>query len=149
MSIAAIASLEPLYLAAVEARKSYVAEYAAAEARSMGALFRDMIVLHSANAHELKRQIDTCRHGIPHPEDPALDATTQYPVVTEGPSDALSAVSPFGVMGDCSVAGVVQQEQQHVKKYDDALRLYGLPNDVMAVLRTQRDRLALRTSMMN
>jgi hypothetical protein len=128
--------IKSLYFAAINACADYTDGLPAAECRSLSPLFRDMIVIHTGNAIELKQFARNAACLC----DGKLSSG-------EHCDRSFDIAALFGGLDDRVVPGLIAREQDNIRNYDQILNQYNLSSGLRELLQTQRDRLSKRMAL--
>lgn len=130
--------LKTLHTSAIDARNGYQEALKEAEGRGMTPLFRDMIALHQSNAAELSRELS----GI---SDIADDDGSFMSTVHKTIMDVRGF---FGGLDESVLPGLIDGEKRNMAKYDDALGDKDAPASILNLLKSQRERIAQKITVM-
>ena len=136
--------LKSLHTSAIDARNGYrealkdAAGIREAEGKGMMPLFRDMMNLHDANATELGRELVKVNEL---PDEEGSFMTVIHKTI-------MDVRSLFEGLDESVLPGLIDGEKRNVSKYEDALKQAGVPPNVAALLKRQRQGLVQKISWM-
>ncbi len=123
--------LMSLHTRAIDARRGYEEAVTQAEGKGLTPLFRQMIATHSENAGELEALLKA------RGEQPDAEGSFMGSVHTA----IMDIRGLFGGLGESVLPGLIDGEQRNVARYDEVLRLPGVPAGLREALDAQRRRI--------
>ena len=130
--------LKSLHTSEIDARNGYEEALEDAEGRGLTPLFRDMVVLHDGNAHEIERVLTDAG------EKPSSDGSFMSVIHRT----IMNVRSLFDALGDGVLPGLIDGEKRNVEKYDKALSTAAFPGPIGQLLTAQRNRIQERIALM-
>jgi uncharacterized protein (TIGR02284 family) len=139
VTTANVDDLRPLHTAAVDARNGYAEALENAESKDLCPLFREMILIHTQNADELKVHI-TIGGMVVAEEGSFMSSVHRWIIAVR---------ARLGGLDVPALPGFIDGEKRNIRKYDAALVKDGFPKDLRVHLQRQRDRISKQISVMN